>query len=198
MKRIIDWETYPRKTHFEYFHSLAYPYMGITANVEVTKLLEYARQRGGSGFLACLWTAAKAANGVPELRQAIAEHLAAFRGLHVNPENILIGAGTDFLYNLLIQLLGRDRCYAVEEPGYGKIRRIYDAGGVRAMSAPMDENGVRPDGRVTYQRVMMAFPKNIKGKLPAVVVPFYYYYHFVAYTIVDTLNIVNEHLHLDC
>ena len=35
-------------------------------------------------------------------------------------------------------------------------------------------NGVRPDGRVTYQRVMMAFPKNIKGKLPAVVVPFYY------------------------
>ena len=84
--------------------------------------------------------------GVPELRQAIAEHLAAFRGLHVNPENILIGAGTDFLYNLLIQLLGRDRCYAVEEPGYGKIRRIYDAGGVRAMSAPMDESGVRPDG----------------------------------------------------
>ena len=73
MKRIIDWETYPRKTHFEYFHSLAYPYMGITANVEVTKLLEYARQRGGSGFLACLWTAAKAANGVPELRQRIVD-----------------------------------------------------------------------------------------------------------------------------
>ena len=83
--------------------------------------------------------------GVPELRQAIAEHLAAFRGLHVDQRNILIGAGTDFLYNLLIQLLGRDRMYAVEEPGYGKIRRIYAAGGVRAMSAPMDENGVRPD-----------------------------------------------------
>ena len=83
--------------------------------------------------------------GVAELRQAIAEHLAAFRGLHVDPGNILIGAGTDFLYNLLIQLLGRDRPYAVEEPGYGKIRRIYAAGGVQAMSAPMDENGVRPD-----------------------------------------------------
>ena len=84
--------------------------------------------------------------GVAELRRAIAEHLAAFRGLHVNPENILIGAGTDFLYNLLIQLLGRAKPYAVEEPGYGKIRRIYAAGGVRAISAPMDENGVRPDG----------------------------------------------------
>lgn len=54
------------------------------------------------------------------LRQAIAEHLAAFRGMTVEPENILIGAGTDFLYNLLIQLLGRELCYAVEDPGTGK------------------------------------------------------------------------------
>ena len=83
--------------------------------------------------------------GIPELRQAIADHLAAFRGMHVDPENILIGAGTDFLYNLLIQLLGRDRIYAVEEPGYGKIRKIYAAGGVRCLSAAMDESGVRPD-----------------------------------------------------
>ena len=83
--------------------------------------------------------------GIPELKTAIADHLAAFRGMHVNPENILIGAGTDFLYNLLIQLLGRDRLYAVEEPGYGKIRKIYAAGGVQAVSAPLDSSGVRPD-----------------------------------------------------
>ena len=82
--------------------------------------------------------------GVPELRQAIAGHLAAFRGMHVDPENILIGAGTDFLYNLLIQLLGRDKVYAVEEPGYGKIRKIYAAGGVRIVSAVMDDRGVLP------------------------------------------------------
>ncbi len=83
--------------------------------------------------------------GIPELRKAIAEHLAAFRGMRVSPENILIGAGTDFLYNLLIQLLGRDKIYAVEEPGYGKIRRIYAAGGVRCVSAPMDGMGVMPE-----------------------------------------------------
>ncbi|MGM9660807.1 MAG: PLP-dependent aminotransferase family protein [Faecousia sp.] len=82
--------------------------------------------------------------GVPELRQAIAGHLADFRGMRVDSENILIGAGTDFLYNLLIQLLGRDKTYAVEEPGYGKIRRIYAAGGVTCVSAPMDEQGVIP------------------------------------------------------
>ena len=84
--------------------------------------------------------------GIPELRQAIAAHLAAFRGMTVEPENILIGAGTDFLYNLLIQLLGREKIYAVEEPGYGKIRKIYAAGGVKCLSATMDSRGVRPDG----------------------------------------------------
>ena len=83
--------------------------------------------------------------GIEPLRQAIAEHLAAFRGMHVDPDNILIGAGTDFLYNLLIQLLGRDKIYAVEDPGYGKIRSIYTAGGVRCRCIPMDREGVRPD-----------------------------------------------------
>ena len=83
--------------------------------------------------------------GIWELRQAISHHLAAFRGLHAPPENILIGAGTDFLYNILIQLLGRELIYAVEEPGYGKIRRIYAAGGVGTVSAYLDKSGVRPD-----------------------------------------------------
>jgi GntR family transcriptional regulator/MocR family aminotransferase len=82
--------------------------------------------------------------GTPELRQAIAQHLLDFRGMQVNPENILVGAGTDFLYNLLIQLLGRDKTYAIEEPGYGKIRKIYAAGGVTCVSALMDTQGVIP------------------------------------------------------
>ena len=83
--------------------------------------------------------------GAWELRQAIAGHLAQFRGMRVNPENILIGAGTDFLYNLLIQLLGRDKRYALEEPGYGKIRLLYAAAGAACISAPMDSQGVLPD-----------------------------------------------------
>ena len=83
--------------------------------------------------------------GLPQLRLAISRQLREFRGMDVDPDNILIGAGTDFLYNLLIQLLGRDKIYAVEEPGYSKIRLIYAAGGVRCVGAPMDKQGVRPD-----------------------------------------------------
>ena len=80
-----------------------------------------------------------------ELRRAIAEHLSQFRGMQVDADNILIGAGTDFLYNLLIQLLGREQRYAVEEPGYGKIRKIYAAGGATCVSVKMDELGVVPE-----------------------------------------------------
>lgn len=83
--------------------------------------------------------------GLPALRRAIAKHLAQFRGMQVRPEQILIGAGTDFLYNLLIQLLGRDKRYAVEDPGYGKIRKIYAAAGAGCVTAKMDRQGVCPE-----------------------------------------------------
>ena len=89
--------------------------------------------------------------GYPELRSAIAEHLLQFRGLSVDPENILIGAGTDFLYNLLIQLLGRDKRYALEDPGYHKIRQIYAAGGVECVSAALDTEGVIPESLADAQ-----------------------------------------------
>ena len=97
--------------------------------------------------------------GIWELRCAIAAHLADFRGMQVLPENILVGAGTDFLYNLLIQLLGRDKIYAVEEPGYEKIRMIYAAGGVKCVSASMDGMGVIPEA-LTQAQILHISPSH--------------------------------------
>ncbi len=85
------------------------------------------------------------AQGALELRQAIARNLEDFRGLSPDPDCILVGAGTDFLYNLLLQLLGQDKVYGVEDPGYGKIGKIYRAGGVRCLPIPMDDQGIRPE-----------------------------------------------------
>ena len=70
--KYIDPKTYPRSSHYAHFHNMAYPYVGITANVDVTGLLAAARAQHGSTFLACLYAAANAANSVPELRQRIA------------------------------------------------------------------------------------------------------------------------------
>lgn len=81
-------------------------------------------------------------NGADILRCAIADYLWQFRGMQVNPERIIIGAGTEFLYSLLIQLMGREHCYAVEDPGYAKIARIYTCHGVRTVSIPLDERGL--------------------------------------------------------
>ena len=85
------------------------------------------------------------AQGIPELREAIAGHLLAFRGMTVDPGNILVGAGTDFLYNLLIQLLGRDKVYAVEDPGYLRLSKIYEKNDVTVHHIPMDGSGIIPE-----------------------------------------------------
>ena len=83
--------------------------------------------------------------GLPALRNAIARHLNQFRGMQVNPDNILIGAGTDFLYNLLVQLLGREKRYGVEEPGYRKIQKVYEAAGASCNLLSLDRDGVDPE-----------------------------------------------------
>ena len=80
--------------------------------------------------------------GAWALRQAIAAHLRQFRAMEVTAEQIIVGAGTEVLYNLLVQLLGRDRLYGVEDPGYSKAARIYALGGARTAPVLVDEGGV--------------------------------------------------------
>lgn len=83
--------------------------------------------------------------GTWELRAAIAMHLASFRDMQVEPEQIIIGAGTEYMYGMLIQLLGRDKTYCVEDPGYSKIARIYSSNNVKYCYAGMDKEGICPD-----------------------------------------------------
>lgn len=80
--------------------------------------------------------------GILSLREAIAGHLKQFRGMDVLPEQIIIGAGTEYLYGLLIQLLGRDKIYAVENPGYRKISQIYQSNDVECRFVDIDHQGI--------------------------------------------------------
>ena len=80
--------------------------------------------------------------GLPALRRAIAEHLRKFKGLAVSPEQVVVGAGAEYLYLLLAQLLGQDSVFAVEDPGYQKIRRIYRKCGIALAPIPLDQQGV--------------------------------------------------------
>ena len=80
--------------------------------------------------------------GVYELRRAISHHLSSFRGMAVSPSQIIVGAGTEYLYSLIIQLLGRDKLYALEDPGYMKLERIYNANGVGSIKVELDDKGL--------------------------------------------------------
>ena len=80
--------------------------------------------------------------GLSSLRQAIADHLRDFKGLSVSPEQIVVGASAEYLYLLLAQLLGQDSIFAVEDPGYQKIRRIYRKCGIALVPIPLDQQGV--------------------------------------------------------
>ncbi len=86
--------------------------------------------------------AATPANGAPELREAIAAYLFQFRGMHVSAEQIVVGAGSEYLYNLIVQLLGRAHVYAVENPGHVKIPRIYEKNGLAVRYVDVDERGM--------------------------------------------------------
>ena len=85
------------------------------------------------------------AAGVLPLREAIAAHLKSFRGMLVDPNQIVIGAGTEYLYGLIIELLGKDKLYTIENPGYKKLVNIYKQRAVKCRFASMDENGVTAD-----------------------------------------------------
>lgn len=82
------------------------------------------------------------AQGRRELQEAIAGHLYHFRGVSAEPDQIVIGAGTEYLYGLLVQFFGRDKRYGVEEPGYQKPAMIYESNGAESVAIPMDEAGV--------------------------------------------------------
>lgn len=80
--------------------------------------------------------------GCTALREAVRQHLARNRGVACDTEQIIIGSGSEYLYTLIIELLGRDRTYAVESPSYKKIEQVYRASDVRYEMLPLGRDGI--------------------------------------------------------
>lgn len=84
-------------------------------------------------------------NGLPELRRAIASYLRRTRGMDVSPDCIIIGAGSEYLYGRLLQVLGPTTTFAMENPGYRKFAAISKAFGNPWRPVPIDESGLLVD-----------------------------------------------------
>lgn len=80
--------------------------------------------------------------GRVELRSTIRRYLARNRGMVVDDEQIVIGSGAEYLYRLIIELLGREKVYAIEMPSYEKLEQIYHAAGVKYELLPLSANGI--------------------------------------------------------
>lgn len=80
--------------------------------------------------------------GCMELRETLRYYLARNRGIQVDMEQIVIGAGSEYLYGLIVELLGRNRIYAIEAPSYKKIEQVYKATEITYESLPLTSAGI--------------------------------------------------------
>ena len=81
-------------------------------------------------------------HGCPELRSAISAYLRRSCAMEVSPRQIIIGSGAEYLYSLLVQLLGTAPPYGLEDPSYPQIRRVYEANGIQCRMLKMGSDGI--------------------------------------------------------
>ncbi|MGN0377320.1 MAG: PLP-dependent aminotransferase family protein [Suilimivivens sp.] len=81
--------------------------------------------------------------GDRELRTTISRYLHSARGVSCEPEQIIVGAGNDYLLMLLEKILGRHVPIAMENPTYRRAYRVFQSFAYEIKTVPMDENGIR-------------------------------------------------------
>ncbi len=106
----------------------------------LSKTMRKVLSRYGEGLLQ------KSPNrGTVALREAIAATLARNNGMTVSASQIVVGAGAEYLYGLILQLLGKERVFGLEDPSYEKIRQVYTAGGGTCRMLKMGKDGITSD-----------------------------------------------------
>lgn len=81
-------------------------------------------------------------SGDIELRCAIAKYLYEFRGVACEPDQIVVGAGMEYLLMLLTRILPEGSIYAVENPGYRKTHDIFANTGGHIEYIGLDNEGM--------------------------------------------------------
>lgn len=80
--------------------------------------------------------------GCDILRRAIKEYLILSRGIITDESQIVIGSGAEYLYSILVELLGRERKFAIESPSYRKIEQVYQLSGANYEALPLGKDGI--------------------------------------------------------
>ena len=100
-------------------------------------------------------------HGCQELRNEISLYLARSRGLKIRPSQVIVGSGAEYLYGLIVQLLGTKNTYALEKPSYNKIREVYEAMGAKCEMLTMTADGISSkELKKTKAKVLHVTPFN--------------------------------------
>ncbi|ANB47106.1 MULTISPECIES: PLP-dependent aminotransferase family protein [Bacillus] len=83
--------------------------------------------------------------GLYEVRETISRLISLTRGVTCRPEQIVLGAGTQMLMQLLTELLPKDALYAMENPGYMRMYRLLQNLGKKVATISLDEKGMSMD-----------------------------------------------------
>ena len=75
------------------------------------------------------------------LKRAVCDYLYRARGIEADPRYVVIGAGAEYLYGIIVRLLGRDTVFAVENPGYKNISSAYKLYGAECVYISVGEEG---------------------------------------------------------
>ncbi len=109
-------------------------------------------------------------HGCMELRGAICAYLARSNGINVTPQQIIIGSGAEYLYSLIVQLLGKNRIFALENPSYEQIFKVYQANGVECDLLKMGRDGImteeleRTEASVLHITPFNSYPSGITAR----------------------------------
>lgn len=107
--------------------------------------------------------------GCFELREAIRQYLERSRGITAETEQIIIGSGSEYLYTLIVELLGRERKYAIESPSYKKIEEVYCAAGAPYEKLPLGNDGIESaalwssDADILHISPYRSFPSGVSA-----------------------------------
>ena len=85
------------------------------------------------------------AQGDPAFRQALAEFLREYRGVRCEADQIVVGAGLEYLLNVLVQVLPEESVYGLEDPGYQAAWQVLRNHGRQICMIPLDDSGLRED-----------------------------------------------------
>ena len=101
-----------------------------------------------------------------KLRKTISNYIYENKGIKINPKNIIIGSGIEYLLSILLNLLKINKI-GIENPGYDKIYKILKNNHIEPILCDLDNDGIiisnNTDG--LYITPSNQFPTGIKTSM---------------------------------